>query len=288
MNLGYIGIGIMGGSMAGNLLKAGHSLFIHNRTLSKCDSLAEAGAVVCQDSAEVASRAEVVFINVPDTADVEKVIFGSKGIVDSARTGLTVIDNSTISPQATVIIAQRLQLMGIDYLDAPVSGGDVGARNGTLTIMIGGEKDVLERYFPLLKILGSKIVHIGSAGAGQTCKACNQLFCALHMLACCEGIALAQKAGIDPEIMVETVSSGAGGSWALSNLGEKIIRNDNEPGFMIDLLVKDLQLVMELAHEAELPLTGTSLAQQLFHEAQERGLGREGTQALSQIIGNLL
>ena len=287
MNVGYIGIGIMGGSMAGRLLAAGHTLFVHNRTAGKCEPLAAGGATVCRSPAEVASRAEVVFVNVPDTPDVAKVLFDPDGIIDGAEPGLIVIDNSTISPAATRQFAGRLRDMDIDYLDAPVSGGDVGARQGTLAIMVGGNRPVFDKALPLLRALGAKVELVGPVGAGQTCKAINQLFCALHMLACCEGIALAKKAGLSPSVMVDMISSGAGGSWALKNLGPKIIAGDTAPGFMIDLLCKDLRYTMELAHEGGQPLVGTSLVQQLFAEAQDMGLGREGTQALHRVIDGL-
>jgi len=287
MDIGYIGIGIMGGPMAANLMRAGHSLYIYNRTAGKCDALAGDGAVVCSCAGEVAGKAEVVFINVTDTPDVQQVIFGDGGIIESVHHGLVVVDNSTISPKATCEFAQRLKEKGVDYLDAPVSGGDVGAQNGTLAIMVGGEKQVFEKCLPLFEILGSKISHVGPVGMGQTCKACNQLFCALHMVACCEGITLAKNAGLDPRVMVDVVSAGAGGSWALENLGPKIIDNDMDPGFMIDLLCKDLRLVLEMAKENVVPLIGTSLAEQLFCEAQQRGLGRKGTQALFEVVEKL-
>lgn len=287
MKIGYIGIGIMGQPMAGNLLKAGHSLYIYNRTAAKCDTLAKAGAIVCDNPADVAEKVEVVFINVPDTPDVENVIFGSDGINETAQKPLIVIDNSTISPKATCDFAQRLKEKGIDYLDAPVSGGDIGAQQGTLAIMVGGEIEVFQKALDLFEILGSKIAHVGPVGAGQTCKACNQLFCALHMLACCEGITLAQKAGLDPKVMVDIVSSGAGGSWALKNLGPKIVDTDMAPGFMIDLLSKDLRLVMELAQQSQVPLTGTALAAEFFQQARNDGLGRKGTQALFEVIEKL-
>ena len=287
MKIGYIGIGIMGEPMARNLLKADHSLTIYNRTPSKCNALAAEGAVVAANPADVTSGSEVVFINVPDTGDVEQVIFAPDGIASTAAKGLIVIDNSTISPAATVDFAQRLAAIGVDYLDAPVSGGDIGAQKGTLAIMVGGEAEVFRKCLPLFEVLGSKIVHVGGTGMGQTCKACNQLFCALHMLACSEGIALAKRAGLDPNIMVEVVSSGAGGSWALSNLGPKICAGDMAPGFMIDLLSKDLRLVTELAQQNKTPLPGSTLAQQFFTAAQAAGHGRDGTQALSRIIEKL-
>lgn len=287
MKIGYIGLGIMGKPMALNLLKAGHDLWVFNRTASRGEPLAQAGATVAESPAAVAREVEAVFINVTDTPDVESVIFGPNGIVKSAQAGLTVIDNSTISPAATRDFAQRLGEKGVHYLDAPVSGGDIGAQKGTLAIMVGGEEEIFQRYESLFEALGSKIVHVGPVGAGQTCKACNQLFCALHMLACSEGIALARNAGLDPAIMVDVVSSGAGGSWALSNLGPKIVDDDMRPGFMIDLLVKDLRLAGELAQQAQVGIPGAALAQQLFVAAQADGLGKLGTQALSKIIQKL-
>ena len=287
MKLGYIGLGIMGEPMALNLLKAGHSLSVYNRTAQKCDRLKTQGAQVAGSYAEVAQAAEIIFINVTDTPDVEAVIFGSQGLCRSAQAGQVIIDNSTISPQATREFAQRLKEQGVEYLDAPVSGGDIGAQQGTLSIMVGGEKAVFDRCRELFEVLGSKVTHVGSVGMGQTCKACNQLVCAINMVACCEGIALAKRAGLDPNIMVEVVSSGAAGSWALSNLGPKIVADDMAPGFMLELLVKDLRLMMELAQEAQLPLPGGALAQQEFISAQAKGHGRLGTQALSKIIEGL-
>jgi 3-hydroxyisobutyrate dehydrogenase len=285
MKVGYIGIGIMGLPMAGNLLKAGHDLHIHNRTSSKCDPLLAQGATVCASPVEVAENVEVVFINVPDTPDVDQVIFGSNGISESAREGLIVVDNGTISPSATRQFAERLKDKGVEYLDAPVSGGYIGAQKGTLAIMVGGDERVFQKCLHLFEILGSKIVRLGPVGAGQTAKACNQLFFALHMLACCEGISLARKAGLDPADMVDVVSSGAGGSFALARLGPKIIADDLKPTFTIDLLCKDLRLAMELAREAGLSLSGIELAQRLFNKAQADGLGRLGPQALCRVVG---
>ena len=287
MELGYIGIGIMGEPMALNLLKAGHSLTVYNRTVKKCDGLKDQGARVAKSCAQVAKAAQVIFINLPDTPDVEEVLFGLQGISQSAQDGQIIIDNSTISSQATREFAQQLKEKGVDYLDAPVSGGDIGAQQGTLSIMVGGEKSIFDACLDLFKILGSNITHLGPVGMGQTCKACNQLICAIHMMACCEGIALAKQAGLDPKKMVEVVSSGAGGSWALSNLGHKIVDNDMDPGFMIKLLNKDLRLTMELAQQSQLPLPALALAQQEFISAQAKGHGQLGTQALSKIIEDL-
>ncbi|MBN1436278.1 MAG: NAD(P)-dependent oxidoreductase [Sedimentisphaerales bacterium] len=287
MNIAYIGMGIMGQPMALNLIKAGHPLTVHNRTSAKCQPLAAQGAAVAKTPAAAAQAAEIVFINVTDTPDVEAVILGPQGIIESARPGLTVIDNSTISPDATRVFAQKLKDKQTDYLDAPVSGGDIGAQNGTLAIMVGGKKSVFKRCLPILEILGSKVVHVGPIGAGQTCKACNQLFCAIHALACAEGINLARQAGIDPATMVDVVASGAGGSWALANLGPKMLNNDMDPGFMIDLIVKDLKIANELAQNAKSPIPATALAQQLFVAAQAAGDGTSGTQALYNVIKKL-
>ncbi len=284
MNIGYVGIGIMGSPMALNLLRAGHALFIHNRTAHKCQDLAGQGATVCANAAEVAAQAHTVFINVPDTPDVEAVLFAPGGIYESAQPDLIVVDNSTISPVQTRVFAERLAQQGVGFLDAPVSGGDIGAQKGSLSIMVGGDRALFDRCLPLFEVLGAKVTHVGAVGMGQTCKACNQLFCALHMLACCEGISLAKKAGLDPSIMVDVVSSGAGGSWALQNLGPRIVDRDVAPGFMIDLLCKDLKYSSELGSESQQPLLGLSLAQQLFKAAQNQGWGREGTQALSRVI----
>jgi 2-hydroxy-3-oxopropionate reductase len=284
MRIGYIGIGIMGRPMTENLLKAGYAVSVFNRTSTKCESLRALGAVVCESAAQVARESDVVCINVTDTPDVDDVLFGDTGVAKAAREGLIVVDNSTISPSATQDFAQRLAAQGVAYLDAPVSGGDVGAQKGTLSIMVGGDKAVFDQCLPLFEVLGSKVTHVGPVGTGQTCKACNQLFCALHMLACCEGVDLARKAGLDPAVMVDVVSGGAGGSWALQNLGPKIVDDDMAPGFMIDLLCKDLNYTEDMGQAHDVPLKGLALAKRLFETAQAEGLGRLGTQGLWQLF----
>jgi len=284
MRIGYIGVGIMGRPMAENLLKAGYAVSVFNRTSAKCEPLREQGASVCNSAAHVAQQSDIVFMNVTDTPDVEQILFGESGVAEGAGKGLIVVDNSTISPCATQDFAQRLAALGVAYLDAPVSGGDVGAQKGTLSIMVGGDKAVFEQCRPLFEVLGSKVTHVGAVGMGQTCKACNQLFCALHMLACCEGVDLARKAGLDPAVMVDVVSKGAGGSWALQNLGPKIVDHDMAPGFMIDLLCKDLNYTAELGKDHAMPLTGLTLAKKLFDTAQAEGLGRLGTQGLWELF----
>ncbi|NQV35880.1 MAG: NAD(P)-dependent oxidoreductase [Phycisphaeraceae bacterium] len=284
MRIGYIGIGIMGRPMAENLLKAGYSVSVFNRTQAKCEPLRGQGATLWQSAAQVTRESDVICINVTDTPDVEQILFGELGVAEAARPGLIVVDNSTISPSATQDFAQRLEAQGVAYLDAPVSGGDVGAQKGTLSIMVGGDKAVFDQCLPLFEVLGSTVTHVGAVGMGQTCKACNQLFCALHMLACCEGVDLARKAGLDPAVMVDVVSSGAGGSWALQNLGPKIVDNDMAPGFMIDLLCKDLNYTAELGKDYDMPLTGMTLAKKLFDAVQAKGFGRLGTQGLWELF----
>ncbi len=284
MDVGYIGLGIMGAPMAMNLLTAGHRLHVYNRTQAKCAALAAAGAQALDSPAAVAAASEVVFLNVTDTPDVEALLFNRQGVAVGAKSGLAVVDNSTISPVQTRRFAARLAEQDVAYLDAPVSGGDVGAQQGTLSIMVGGDEAVFARCRPLFDILGSRITHVGPVGAGQTCKAINQLFCALHTLACSEGVALARQGGLDPATAVEVISAGAGGSWALQNLGPKMVAGDFAPGFMIDLLCKDLKYTLELGLETGQPLAGAGLAQRLFEAAQAAGLGREGTQALYKTV----
>ena len=282
--LGFIGIGIMGLPMATNLIHGGHTLFVHNRTLSKCDPLKKLGATICQTPGDVAANAKIIFLNVTDTPDVESILFGKDGIFETATPGTIVIDHSTISPNATQQFAKRLAEKEIAFLDAPVSGGDIGAQKGTLAIMVGGAADTFNTIKPIFEIIGSNIVHMGPVGMGQTTKAVNQLFCALHMLACSEGILIAKNAGLDPKKMVDIVKKGAAGSWALTNLGAKITEKDYAPGFMIDLLCKDLGYVHELATQYNSPISGTKLATDYFKKAQKMGLGKQGTQGMIEAL----
>jgi 3-hydroxyisobutyrate dehydrogenase len=288
--VGYIGMGIMGRPMAMNLLNAGFEVEVWNRTKAKADEVIAAGAKWADSPADVAVSSQVVCINVTDTPDVEQVIFGKKGIVEGNpgdTAGLVVIDHSTIDPDATRNFAERLQQYEIDMLDAPVSGGDTGAKAGTLSIMVGGEEEVFARCLPILEAEGKAITHVGSSGMGQVCKACNQVLCALNLLATCEAMALAKAQGLDVAKMIEVTGAGAGGSWQLSNLGPKIAAGDLEPGFMVDLLLKDLGIVREAASREDLPLLGTDAAANLFRAASKMGLGRKGTQAISKVLESL-
>jgi 3-hydroxyisobutyrate dehydrogenase len=288
--IGYIGLGIMGSAMAENLIKNGFEVTVWNRTPGKAARLRELGAKWADSPAEVARHVEAVCVNVTDTKDVEEVIFGKKGIVEGNpgdTAGLVVIDHSTISPGATRDFARRLEPYGIEFLDAPVSGGDVGARAGTLTVMCGGKQEVYDRCVPVLRGMGKTINRIGDVGAGQAAKACNQVLCAVNLVGACEAIALAIREGIDPRKMVEAVGAGAGGSWQFNTLGPKILNGDLKPAFMIDLLNKDLAIVADEARAAQLPMPATHLVSELFRAAARQGLGREGTQAVSRIVEQL-
>ena len=270
--------------MAWHLLAAEHSLTINSRTKAKAEPLLRRGATWADSPAQAAAAAGVVFICVPDTPDVEAVILGPGGIVESARPGLIVVDHSTISPSATRKMSEKLAGKGVTLLDAPVSGGDVGARNATLSIMVGGDAAAFETVKPLLAHMGKTIIHCGGSGTGQLTKLVNQVLVSVTNLAVCEALTFAQKNGLDPEKTISAVAAGAAGSWQLSNLGPKMVKRDFAPGFMIDLMQKDLKLVMNAAHEAGVCLPASSLVHHLFTSAQSAGRGKEGTQALFAVV----
>ncbi|NPV48507.1 MAG: NAD(P)-dependent oxidoreductase [Armatimonadetes bacterium] len=285
MQLGFAGMGIMGSAMARNLLRAGHAVSVWNRTASKCEPLAAEGAAVAASLPELARAADIVFICVADTPDVEAVLFGPQGLVEGLGPGKIVVDHSTISPEATVAFAERVNALGAAYLDAPVSGGETGAINATLTIMVGGEAAVLEQVRPYLAAMGRSIVHCGPQGSGQKVKAVNQVICALNILATSEGMLLAKRMGLDLEVVHRVVSSGAAASWMLSNLGPKMIANDFAPGFMIKLQAKDLRIAAASIEALGGGLPGTALTHRLFDEAVAAGLGEQGTQGLVNLLG---
>jgi len=279
-SIGFIGLGIMGQPMCLNLRKAGFPLTVYNRTRQRMEPVLVAGATPADSPAQVAERSTIVITMVTDTADVEQVLFGDQGAVPGLKPGSVVIDMSTISPSATRRMAEKIKAHGSDMLDAPVSGGDVGAKAGTLAIMAGGDETVLERCRPVLAAMGKTITHVGGHGMGQTVKLCNQILVSVTNLAVCEAVSLAQQAGVDPMTMIEAVKNGAAGSWQLSNLGPRMVAEDFAPGFMVDLQQKDLRLALQSAFELHLPLPALSLVHQLFSACQARGEGREGTQAL--------
>ena len=282
--VGFIGLGIMGAPMAMNVLRAGYPLTVWNRTAAKAEPLLAAGARWADSPAEVARASDVVITIVSDTPDVEEVILGPQGIIHAARPGMVVIDMSTISPHATMHIARRLAEVGVEMLDAPVSGGDIGAREGTLSIMVGGKREVFERCLPLLQTMGKRITHVGPNGAGQFTKLVNQIIVVGNTLAMAEGLVFAAKAGLDLEKVLEAVTAGAAGSWMLSHRGPQIIQGDFRPGFTVRLQQKDVRLVLEAAREMAVPLPGTALIHQLYHAVESRGLGEEGNHALVKAL----
>lgn len=287
LKVGVVGLGIMGGAMAANLLRAGFGVSVFNRTLSRRDVFVREGARAAHSPADAASDSDVVITNVTDTEDVEQVIFGPKGVAEGARKGTIVMDMSTISPEATRNMALRLQKRGVAMLDAPVTGGDVGAREATLSIMVGGPQDAYERVLPVLQALGKSIVHVGPSGMGQTVKLVNQVIVALNLLAMAEGLAFAAKSGVDAQLALEVVQRGAAGSWALDHLAPRVLRGDLAPGFMVNLQQKDLRLALENAASMQLPLPGTALVQQLLRSVEAYGGGGDGTQALVTALERL-
>jgi len=283
LKIGFAGLGIMGAPMAANLSKAGFPLAVWNRTRSRTEPLAALGAAVCGSPRELAARSDVVVTMVSDTPDVEAVLFGAEGAAAGLRPGSVVIDMSTISPRATVDFAQRLAAIPAYMLDAPVSGGEAGAKAGTLSIMAGGEPEVYERCLPVLRAMGRNIVYAGPSGSGQKTKLVNQVVASLNLLAAVEGLRLAKAAGLDAEKTLEAVGAGAAGSWMLANLGPKIALGDTRPGFFIRLHQKDLRLAKEFFEENRLAGPGTELTYRLFTEAVEKGLGELGNQGLYKL-----
>ena len=285
--IGFIGLGIMGKPMARNLLKAGYPLVVHNRSRGPVDELTREGATPAWSPAEVAKQVDVVITMVPDTPDVEKVLFGENSVIEGAHEGLVVIDMSTISPSATRAMAARLAEKGVEMLDAPVSGGDVGAQAGTLAIMVGGKRQVFERCLPIFKVLGESITYMGDHGMGQTTKLCNQILVSVTNLAVSEALLFASKMGVDPAKVIEATKGGAAGSWQLANLGPKMVQRDFAPGFIIKLQQKDLRLALEAARQEHLPLLGVSTVHQLFASCEAAGEGELGTQALVKALERL-
>jgi 3-hydroxyisobutyrate dehydrogenase-like beta-hydroxyacid dehydrogenase len=284
MEIGWIGTGIMGAPMARRLLGGGHRVRVFNRSPEKARVMAADGAIVAADAAACAAGAEVVFMMVPDTPDVEATV---ARIEPGLNSGQIVVDMSTVAPAGERAVSARLKAKGVDYLDAPVSGGDVGAREGTLAIMVGGDVAAFERVRPLFELMGKRITHMGAAGAGQMTKLANQIAVALALEAAAEAIKFAKAGGLDAARMVEAIGSGAAGSWQLSNLGPKIIAGDYRPGFFIRLIRKDLRLVAEAAHDGGLALPGLALMTSMFNSAAVLGHDLDGTQAVAAALDRL-
>lgn len=286
--IGFIGLGIMGGGMARNLLKAGFELTVWNRSPERIAPLVVAGAHPADSPAGVAAQSDIIVICVSDTPDVEAVTLGENGIIHGAEAGALVIDCSTISPTTTRHIAAQLRENGIAMLDAPISGGSEGAAQGTLSIMVGGDAADFTRAEAVFAAMGQTVTHVGEQGAGQTVKLVNQILVVGTMLAVSEGLAFARAGGLDLERTLAAVSGGAAGSWMLSNRAPQCIRDDWAPGFTIDLQQKDLRLVLEAADEMGVPLLGTGMIFQMYRTLQAGGLGAEGNHALVKAIYRLM
>ena len=280
MRIGWIGTGVMGRSLAGHLLTAGHSLTVYNRSKEKAEVLLQRGAVWGETPASVAENSETVFTMVGLPSDVEEVYLGSAGIFSTAQPGTVAVDMTTSSPA----LAQRLSLegtkRGLRLLDAPVTGGDVGARNATLSIMVGGDPDTFEQMKPLFEKLGKTILLHGPAGAGQHAKMVNQILITGIMLSLCEGLIYARKAGLNLESVLQSVSGGAATSWALQNLMPRILKGDLEPGFYVEHFIKDMGIITAEAERMNLALPGTALVKQLYQAVLACGGAKKGTQAL--------
>ncbi len=284
MKVGFVGLGIMGRPQALNVMKAGHTMAVWARRRESMQPLADAGATACASPAEAAAPADVVFVMVSDTPDVEQVIFGPKGIIERARPGTVVVDMSTISPVATRAIANRLAEKGIEMLDAPVSGGEVGAINGTLSIMVGGKAEVFARVKPLFECMGKNIVHIGANGAGQVAKACNQIVAAVTLEAVSEGLTLARRNGADPAKVREALLGGFAWSKVLEVHGRRIIERDFKPGFKARLHRKDLKIVTDTAAHLGLTLPQASLVASHLNALVGLGCGDEDSAALVKVV----
>jgi 3-hydroxyisobutyrate dehydrogenase len=283
MKTAFLGLGVMGGHMAANLAKSGYSVNAWNRTPNRpgIKIAASGGANMVSSINEAIESADVICVCVGDVPDVEEVVLGKNGVVRSAKPGAIIIDFSTIGPEAVRRISSQVQSRQLSFLDAPISGGDIGAEKGTLTIMVGGDREAFETCKPILETMGKTIFYCGPSGSGQAVKLCNQVLCSLHMVGLCEAMLLAKRQGIDPQLVIEICSTGAAGSWALSNLGKKVADSDFTPGFMIQHILKDLRLVNDVLPSKN-ALPGVELANQLFQvvsDLDEEGAS-QGTQAM--------
>ncbi len=285
--VGFIGLGLMGNPMSKNLVKGGHEVTVWNRTAARADEVVAGGAKRAASPKEVAAKTEVIVTMVGDSSDVEAVVLGPSGVIEGAKSDSVVIDMSTISPTVTKEIAAKLKAMGIHMLDAPVSGGVLGATNGTLSIMVGGDKAIIDRCRPVFDSMGKRVTHCGPNGMGQVIKLANQIVGNGTLAAVCEGMVYAAKAGADPDALLSALGGGAANSWMLENLAPKMYNGNFAPGFMIDMAQKDMRLVLESAEDLNVPIMLSAIITQLFRTAQQMGLGREGTQALIKVMENM-
>lgn len=284
LKVGYIGLGIMGKAMARNILKAGFPVVVHNRSREAVKELVAEGAIEAFSPKEVAEQVDVVFTNLPDSADVALVALGEDGVIEGSKAGLIFVDNSTIKPATARSIAEALSQKGVLCLDAPVSGGDIGAQQGTLAIMVGGPVEALDKVMPIFDVIGKKITHVGETGAGQIAKACNQVMVAAQMVAMGELLILAKKAGADPEKVVAAIQGGAAQCWALDVKPERLFAGNRNPGFKAYMQAKDLGIVVDTAREYGIPIPSTSVNTQLFNAMLEMGMRELDNSAVVGVI----
>lgn len=278
--IGFIGTGVMGKSMAGHLLKAGYGLKVYNRTKAKAQELLEQGALWSEKVAELAAECQVIITMIGYPKDVEAIYFGNDGLLHNAKPGTYLLDMTTSSPELAVRIEQAAKAKGLQALDAPVSGGDVGAKEARLAIMVGGESEAFAAVRPILELMGKNIVLQGPAGAGQHTKMCNQIAIAANMMGVCEAMAYAQKAGLDPKVVLQSIETGAAGSWSLSNLAPRMLAGNFEPGFYIKHFIKDMRIAIESAQQMGLNTPALDLAVKLYEQLAAQGEENSGTQAL--------
>jgi 3-hydroxyisobutyrate dehydrogenase len=287
MKIGWIGTGIMGSAMCGHLINAGHRLFVHNRTRSKTDALISIGAQWCDSPESAAAAGDIVFSIVGSPADVEQVIAGPQGALAGAKPGTILVDMTTSSPELAARIHAKAAAKGVAALDAPVSGGDIGARNATLAIMVGGDRQTYESVLPLFQCMGKHIALMGNAGAGQHTKMCNQILIAGTMIGTVESLLYAQKAGMDHEAVIDLVGQGAASSWCINNLGRRIAQNDYNPGFFIKHFIKDMGIALAEAGRMNLSLPGLALVNQFYMAAKALGYENLGTQGLYRVLARI-
>jgi 3-hydroxyisobutyrate dehydrogenase len=282
--IGFIGTGIMGESMAGHLLAAGYQVNVYNRTKSRADRLVSKGAVWQETPQLVAEQSDVIITMLGYPADVEEVYFGEAGLLQNTKPNRLLIDMTTSSPSLAKRIEQEARERGLAALDAPVSGGDIGAKEARLSIMVGGTEEAYEAILPLFQLMGKNIVHQGAAGSGQFTKMCNQIAIASNMIGVSEALAYAKRAGLEQSKVLKSIEAGAAGSWSLSNLGPRIINGDFAPGFYVKHFMKDIKIAIESADELGLPLPGLALARSLYEQVIALGEENSGTQALYKVI----
>ncbi|MFE4132890.1 NAD(P)-dependent oxidoreductase [Peribacillus sp. YIM B13482] len=278
--IGFIGLGVMGNSMAVNLLKAGFEVFVYTRTKEKASELLSQGAKWASSPKEIAQLANVIISMVGYPSDVEEIYFGENGLIENGKKGTHLIDMTTSTPSLAMRISEEAKKRGMQSLDAPVSGGDIGARDAKLTIMVGGDSEAFEAVRPIFDIIGSNVVHQGPAGSGQHTKMCNQIAIASNMIGVTEAISYAKKAGLDPDRVLRSISSGSAGSWSLSNLVPRMVKGDFEPGFYIKHFIKDMKIALDEAERMGMEAPGLSLSKSLYEGLAEAGEENSGTQAL--------